>query len=143
MSTGTMLRHAHAKNDLDMMTDAHQEPSQPLTYTDLPLMFCAAGNPHVADMGLARQYSPSLRIDMTPETGTYAYMAPENINHERYDERSDVFSWGVLLVEVLRQALPYAESYLTPLQVTQPPSNPIFSHVWHIVTLESAALKCF
>lgn len=38
---------------------------------------------------------------MTAETGTYRWMAPEVIEHKPYDEKADVFSFGVVLWELL------------------------------------------
>ena len=54
---------------------------------------------------------------LTGETGTYVYMAPEMIRHEPYTGKADVYSWGVLLAEVLAQRPPYDGMYLTPVQV--------------------------
>lgn len=48
--------------------------------------------------------------------GTYVYMAPEMIRHESYDQKADVYSWGVLLAEVLTQRPPYDGLFLTPIQ---------------------------
>ncbi|RWW22747.1 hypothetical protein GW17_00013037 [Ensete ventricosum] len=47
-------------------------------------------------------------------TGTYRWMAPEVIAHWPYDHKADVFSFGVVLWELLTSKLPY--SNLTPLQ---------------------------
>ena len=44
-------------------------------------------------------------------------MAPECIRHEAYDSRADVWSFGVLLVELLTQQKPYATLYTTPVQI--------------------------
>ncbi len=55
---------------------------------------------------------------LTGETGTYMYMSPEMVRHEMYDSRSDVYSWGVMLAETLRQKMPYDGVYLTPVQVS-------------------------
>ncbi len=44
-------------------------------------------------------------------------MAPEMIRHELYTSKADVFSWGVLLAEVLSQRPPYEGLYMTPVQV--------------------------
>ncbi|KAK4261697.1 hypothetical protein QN277_004657 [Acacia crassicarpa] len=66
----------------------------------------------VADFGVAR-----VKIQsgvMTAETGTYRWMAPEIIEHKPYDQKADVFSFGITLWELLTRELPY--SYLTPLQ---------------------------
>ncbi|GKA38345.1 serine-threonine/tyrosine-protein kinase catalytic domain-containing protein [Tanacetum coccineum] len=51
---------------------------------------------------------------MTAETGTYRWMAPEVIEHRPYNHKADVFSFGVVLWELLTRKLPYAN--LTPLQ---------------------------
>ncbi|XP_009355586.2 serine/threonine-protein kinase STY46 [Pyrus x bretschneideri] len=66
----------------------------------------------VADFGVARVISQS--GVMTAETGTYRWMAPEVIEHKPYDHKADVFSFGVVLWELLTGKLPY--EYLTPLQ---------------------------
>lgn len=41
------------------------------------------------------------------------------IRHEIYDCKADVFSWGVLLVELLSARPPYGDQYLTPVQVRE------------------------
>ena len=77
----------------------------------------SGGHARVADMGLARWLTPESMGVLTGETGTYLYMSPEMIRHELYNSRTDVFSWGVLLVELIAQQTPYEEQFLTPLQV--------------------------
>ncbi len=37
--------------------------------------------------------------------------------HEIYDSKTDVWSWGVLLVEVMSLQTPYSWTYMTPEQV--------------------------
>ncbi|XP_042388162.1 serine/threonine-protein kinase STY46-like isoform X2 [Zingiber officinale] len=66
----------------------------------------------VADFGVARVKAES--GVMTAETGTYRWMAPEVIEHKPYDHKADVFSFGIVLWELLTAKLPY--EYLTPLQ---------------------------
>ncbi|XP_031132306.1 serine/threonine-protein kinase STY46-like isoform X1 [Ipomoea triloba] len=66
----------------------------------------------IADFGIAR-----LQVEsgvMTAETGTYRWMAPEVIGHRPYDHKADVFSFGILMWELLTGKLPY--EHLTPLQ---------------------------
>ncbi|XP_052196394.1 serine/threonine-protein kinase STY8-like [Diospyros lotus] len=66
----------------------------------------------VADFGVSRVQAQS--GVMTAETGTYRWMAPEVIGHKPYGHKADVFSFGIVLWELLTGELPY--SFLTPLQ---------------------------
>uniref|UniRef100_A0A6N2LKP4 non-specific serine/threonine protein kinase n=1 Tax=Salix viminalis TaxID=40686 RepID=A0A6N2LKP4_SALVM len=66
----------------------------------------------VADFGVARVKTQT--GVMTAETGTYRWMAPEVIEHKPYDHKADVFSFGIVLWELLTGKIPY--DYLTPLQ---------------------------
>jgi serine/threonine protein kinase len=53
----------------------------------------------IADFGVARMIEANGH--MTAETGTYRWMAPEVIEHKPYDEKADVFSFGVVMWELL------------------------------------------
>ncbi|KAH7285496.1 hypothetical protein KP509_33G031200 [Ceratopteris richardii] len=66
----------------------------------------------VADFGVARVQAQN--GVMTAETGTYRWMAPEVIEHWPYNRKADVFSFGIVLWELLTGKLPY--EHLTPLQ---------------------------
>jgi len=68
----------------------------------------------VADFGVAR-VKCSDGSNMTAETGTYRWMAPEVISHQYYNHKCDVFSYGILLWELVSGGdIPY--SGYTPLQ---------------------------
>ncbi|CAJ1973163.1 unnamed protein product [Sphenostylis stenocarpa] len=58
----------------------------------------------VADFGVARMHNQS--GIMTAETGTYRWMAPEVIEHKPYDHKADVFSFAVVLWELLTGKFP-------------------------------------
>lgn len=60
----------------------------------------------VADFGLSktRQF---LQETMTSGMGTYQYMAPEVIQGTDYSLKADVFSYGVVLWEILARLPPY------------------------------------
>jgi serine/threonine protein kinase len=66
----------------------------------------------VADFGVAR-FQDQGGI-MTAETGTYRWMAPEVINHQPYDNKADVFSFAIVLWELVTSKIPY--DTMTPLQ---------------------------
>jgi serine/threonine protein kinase len=52
--------------------------------------------------------------ELTAETGTYRYMAPEVIRHESYSSNADVYSFGVVLWQLITREIPFAT--LTPIQ---------------------------
>ncbi|KAJ0805345.1 putative dual-specificity kinase TKL-Pl-4 family [Helianthus annuus] len=66
----------------------------------------------VADFGVARFLTQG--GVMTAETGTYRWMAPEVINHQLYDQKADVFSFAIVLWELVTAKVPYEN--MTPLQ---------------------------
>jgi serine/threonine protein kinase len=70
------------------------------------------GTIKIADFGVARVLDGA--GVMTAETGTYRWMAPEVIEHRPYSEKADVFSFGVVLWELLTGLVPYND--MTPLQ---------------------------
>lgn len=70
------------------------------------------GTVKIADFGVARVLDG--QGVMTAETGTYRWMAPEVIEHKPYSEKADVFSFGVVLWELLTGQVPYSD--MTPLQ---------------------------
>ncbi|KAF2349649.1 Serine-threonine/tyrosine-protein kinase catalytic domain [Trinorchestia longiramus] len=59
----------------------------------------------VCDFGTACD----LHTVMTDNTGSAAWMAPEVFETKRYSEKCDVYSWGIILWEVLTRRVPFLE----------------------------------
>ncbi|XP_078176372.1 cysteine-rich receptor-like protein kinase 8 [Carex rostrata] len=60
-------------------------------------------NPKISDFGLARIFSAKdqLQANTNRVVGTYGYMAPEYASEGLFSIKSDVFSFGVLLLEII------------------------------------------
>ena len=69
-----------------------------------PNVLCSEERTVLSDFGLARFWSDET---MTAETGSYRWMAPEVIRHERYDESCDVYSFAMLTYEMLTLRMPF------------------------------------
>ncbi|XP_038713171.1 cysteine-rich receptor-like protein kinase 2 [Tripterygium wilfordii] len=55
----------------------------------------------IADFGLARSFEEDKSHISTAIAGTLGYMAPEYLAHGQLTEKADVYSFGVLLLEIL------------------------------------------
>lgn len=65
----------------------------------------------VMDFGLAK-LKGSLKLTKSSSTvGTLAYMAPEQIHGHKADGRADIFSFGVVLFEMLTGEMPFSGDY--------------------------------
>ncbi|KAJ6423869.1 hypothetical protein OIU84_024776 [Salix udensis] len=62
----------------------------------------------LADFGVAR-LEASNPNDMTGETGTLGYMAPEVLNGSPYNRKCDVYSFGICLWEIYCCDMPYPD----------------------------------
>ncbi|XP_039144615.1 serine/threonine-protein kinase STY46-like [Dioscorea cayenensis subsp. rotundata] len=70
----------------------------------------------VADFGHARFLIEGQKA-LTGRMGTYVYMAPEVIRSEPYTEKCDVYSFGIILNELITGERPYIEATLKPIEI--------------------------
>ncbi|KAK4857455.1 hypothetical protein QYF36_000903 [Acer negundo] len=59
-------------------------------------------NPKISDFGMARLFErDQTQADTGRVVGTFGYMAPEYVLHGNFSVKSDVFSFGVLVLEII------------------------------------------
>jgi len=66
------------------------------------------GQVKIMDFGLAKLKGATKLTKTRSTLGTAAYMSPEQASGEEVDQRSDIFSFGVVLYELLTENLPFA-----------------------------------
>ncbi len=95
IQVGEALQEAHAKGIVHRDVKAEN------------IMVNAKNQIKVMDFGLAK-LKGSLKLTKTSSTiGTLAYMAPEQIQGGEVDARSDIFSFGIVLFEMLTGKTPF------------------------------------
>lgn len=82
--------------------------------------------PVLTDFGVARMTNATIRTASGAIVGTPAYMSPEQVSGASVDSRSDIYSLGVMLYEMLSGRLPFgreAETVASTLikHITEPP----------------------
>jgi serine/threonine protein kinase len=73
------------------------------------IMICRDQRLCLMDFGLAAEVDESsgFLAGLTPLFGTPEYMAPEQVRNARNDERTDIYSLGVILYQMLTGVLPF------------------------------------
>jgi Tol biopolymer transport system component/predicted Ser/Thr protein kinase len=116
---GEALQEAHSKGVVhrDIKTDN--------------IMVNSKNQVKVMDFGLAK-LKGSLKLTKTSSTvGTLAYMAPEQIQGGEVDARSDIFSFGVALYEMLTGHIPFRGEHEAALvySIVNEEPTPIQKHL--------------
>jgi serine/threonine-protein kinase len=107
----------------DAVAYAHQRGMIHRDLKPANVMLNPQGQPILMDFGVAKMLGESQHTATGAVIGTALYMSPEQARGEKPDERSDIYSIGVMLFEMITGAPPFkADSAISLMMkhVTQP-----------------------
>ncbi len=113
------------------------------------IMVVRDGHAKITDFGIARMASSAVRTQTGMVLGSPKYMSPEQVMGKAIDQRSDIFSLGVMLYEMLTGQAPFngeninAIMYQTLNAVPAQPStlNPAVPEMINFIVAKALAKK--
>lgn len=111
------------------------------------IMVIRDGHVKITDFGIARMASSAVRTQTGMVLGSPKYMSPEQVMGKAIDQRSDIFSLGVMLYEMLTGQAPFngenvnAIMYQTLNAVPAPPNtlNPAVPEMINFIMAKALA----
>tara|TARA_B110000483_G_C18034598_1_gene480135 strand:- start:465 stop:914 length:450 start_codon:yes stop_codon:yes gene_type:complete len=74
----------------------------------------------IADFGISKLVRQQETVSFhghTGETGTYTWMSPEILKHEKYNYKSDIYSFGLLMYYVWTSRIPFSQYNMSTIQL--------------------------
>jgi len=109
------------------------------------IMIDREGNARIMDFGIARSLKTKGLTSTGVMVGTPEYMSPEQVEGKEIDKRSDIYSLGVIIFEMLTGQAPFSGE--TPYSIafkhkTEPPPDPKELNIQIPEKLSHVILKC-
>ncbi|HHT9112761.1 MAG: protein kinase [Planctomycetes bacterium] len=131
-----------AINICDALSCAHQngvvhrdiKPGNILVMKDLRIK--------ISDFGLTQLMTPSVIGQPGQVLGEPVYLSPEQIRGETLDYRSDIYSFGIILYEMLTGKTPFNEGDIAYRHINEEPQPPATLNSKIPRWLENIVLKC-
>ena len=133
MSQGQPLAAARAVEIAAQVADglayAHQSGVVHRDVKPANIMILRSGMAKITDFGIARMRQAEVRTQTGIVLGSPRYMSPEQVSGKRADPRSDIFSLGVILYEMVAGKPPFTGEDVTSVMyqilntVPPPPSS--------------------
>jgi serine/threonine-protein kinase len=104
-----------AKQIAEGLAAAHEKGVVHRDIKSANIMLTGKNQVKIMDFGLAKMAAGSMVTKAGTTLGTIAYMSPEQARGETVDHRSDIFSLGVILYEMITGQLPFKGEYETAI----------------------------
>ncbi len=105
----------------------HRAHESKITHRDIKpgnIMITNRGEVKIVDFGLAKLAGQAQFTKSGSTIGTAAYMSPEQVNNNDVDQRSDIFSFGIVLYEMVTGKHPFQSDYFHAMMYAITNDNP-------------------
>lgn len=125
LTTGTAVKIT--KQICDGLSEAHKLGVVHRDLKSSNIMIDREGNVRIMDLGIARSLSGKGITGAGVMIGTPEYMSPEQVESKEVDQRSDIYSLGIILYEIVTERVPFEGE--TPFAIgfqhkSETPRNP-------------------
>ena len=155
LATGPLLEKELLALGIQIASALEEAHERGVVHRDLKpanIMVTPKGSAKVLDFGLAKMIHPCDDSDSTASSsteshtvvGTYPYMSPEQLLGNAVDVRSDIYSFGVVLYEMVTGQLPFRDhipARLIDAVLNRPPISPSSFKPGILLGLERLILK--